>query len=114
MKLSNYVFVLLPGAAFAVFFDAPAPTNPAVDGVLNLQGTTPKPTPAPLPRYLMNKRQGTASDSLLGYLAPDNTCGYVGGLLGELYRERTTSNVILMLVSQELSKRATHHNCAVL
>jgi len=98
MKPFHYVSALLPGAAFAVFFDAPAPTNPAVDGILNLQGVTPKPTPAPIPRYLMNKRQGTASDSLLGYLAPDNTCGYVGGLLGALCHGWTMSRTILTLV----------------
>ena len=44
-------------------------------------GWTPQPTSGPDASLL--HRRASASGSLLGYLAPDNTCGYVGGSLGE-------------------------------
>jgi len=46
------------------------------------EGISPVPTAAPiLPRDIFER--ATGSGALLGYYAPDNTCGYVSGLLGE-------------------------------
>ncbi|KAF2398045.1 hypothetical protein EJ06DRAFT_583874 [Trichodelitschia bisporula] len=60
----------------------PRPTDPLVGGV-DLRGFTPKPTDRP---SLFGARdpdlRKRADQSVIGYLAPDNTCGFVHGSIG--------------------------------
>ncbi|KAE9976494.1 hypothetical protein EG328_002610 [Venturia inaequalis] len=57
----------------------PSPTDTVTDGI-DLYGITPKPTTVALLHPGLAKRQ--AGQSLLGWVASDNTCGYVSGSLG--------------------------------
>ena len=64
--------------AHALNAPLPLPTN-NIANELGM-GFDPLPTTAPmLPKDLL-KRAGSSSGSLLGYYAPDNTCGYVSGV----------------------------------
>ncbi len=73
------LFLLLsPLSASALLLPLPRATR-SVDYVPDLKGISPRPTPPPaFPKdHLRWKR--AESDSFLGWLAPDNTCGYVRG-----------------------------------
>jgi hypothetical protein len=61
-----------------------APIPRATDDVANALGfgTSPVPTAAPAVAHDLLKRD-SGSDSLLGYMGPDNTCGYVSGNISE-------------------------------
>ncbi|KIW04557.1 uncharacterized protein PV09_04309 [Verruconis gallopava] len=58
------------------------------------RGFSPKPTTAPMHRDLL-RRQG--STQILGYLAPDNTCGYVDGIIGAVKTCDPTENCAAVL-----------------
>jgi hypothetical protein len=66
----------------------PEPTPPALDVASLLLGWTPRPTEGPSfelikARGLLDKRV-TSSPSLIGYIAPDRTCGYISGSVGNV------------------------------
>jgi hypothetical protein len=72
----------LMGAAGALVQALNAPLPMPTNNIANAlgMGFDPLPTTAPmLPRDLV-ERAGGSSGSLIGYYAPDNTCGYVSGI----------------------------------
>jgi hypothetical protein len=82
MKLTGSIALLGFGSAFVSALNAPLPR--ATDNIANAMGLgfSPVPTTAPIvPRDILPRQ--AASGSLLGYYAPDNTCGYVGGVLSK-------------------------------
>lgn len=74
------IIVLL--AVSSTFVSASVPLLPRATNNIALKlgfGYSPAPTTAPsLPVQALQKRAG--SGSLLGYVGPDNTCGYVSGI----------------------------------
>jgi hypothetical protein len=77
-------FILVGLSAIVDALNAPLPLP--TDNIANAMGFgfDPIPTAAPMLPPNLFKRQATGSGSLIGYLAPDNTCGYVSGALGML------------------------------
>ncbi|KAF2673804.1 hypothetical protein BT63DRAFT_451858 [Microthyrium microscopicum] len=55
-----------------------APLPLPTDNIANAMGFSPVPTAAPMVPDILKRAAG--SGSLLGYYAPDNTCGYVSGI----------------------------------
>lgn len=97
MKASMSSVLLLAASAMASYIEPPfpGPTSAHENFKSLVQGWTPQPTPPPKMRFDFLRRQeatasategtdissnGTASQ--IGWLAPDNTCGYIGGSLG--------------------------------
>ena len=81
MMLTGSIALLGFGSAFVSALNAPIPR--ATDNIANAMGLgfSPVPTTAPIvPRDILQRQ--ASSGSLLGYYAPDNTCGYVSGALG--------------------------------
>jgi hypothetical protein len=79
LALSGLLHILVVDALNAPL---PAPTDNLANALGLGLGFDPVPTAAPmLPRDLV-KRAG-ASPALIGYYAPDNTCGYVSGIQGK-------------------------------
>ena len=76
-------YITLVGAVSSVAATLNAPIPRPTDDIANAlgYGTSPVPTTAPSLPHDNLKRQG---NSIIGYYAPDNTCGYVSGILGEL------------------------------
>jgi hypothetical protein len=75
-------FILVGLSAIVDGLNAPLPLP--TDNIANAMGFgfDPIPTAAPMPPPNLFKRQAAGSGSLIGYLAPDNTCGYVSGVQG--------------------------------
>jgi hypothetical protein len=80
----RHSFILIGLSAIVDGLNAPLPLP--TDNIANAMGFgfDPIPTAAPMLPPNLFKRQATGSGSLLGYLAPDNTCGYVSGVVGML------------------------------
>ncbi|QDS69737.1 hypothetical protein FKW77_010050 [Venturia effusa] len=79
MKSHIAALAIAAHSSWALVAPGPSPTGTAVHEI-DPNGTTPKPTTAAILHPGLAKRQN--GQSLLGYLAPDNTCGYVSGSLG--------------------------------
>lgn len=78
--LSTALFMAL---ADAVAFRGPKPT-PADEVTASLgQGWTPRPTYKSEVFIDLRRQAATTSGSQIGWQAPDNTCGYLDGSLGE-------------------------------
>jgi len=78
--MKSILFISLVGFASALTAPLPQATN-NVANALGVIGFSPIPTQAPAFHADLIKRQ-SSSGSLLGYYAPDNTCGYVSGIAG--------------------------------
>src|SRR4051812_38515092 len=77
------VIATLVALSNALAFNAPEPTL-ADEGLrLLFQGWTPRPTMKPEHLQPDLRKRTTSSGITLGYDAPDNVCGYIGGSLGE-------------------------------
>ena len=83
MKTSRLLAaVCFLASANAMAFQGPKPTSADEGHAALMRGWTPRPTQKPENHFDLRKR-AAASGSLVGYDAPDNTCGYVSGSLGE-------------------------------
>jgi hypothetical protein len=81
--------------ACALIDAAPSATDSVAMKELGDQyGVSPKPTTAPIHRDLLKRQTNT---QILGYLAPDNTCGYVGGRVGGVKTCDTSANCAAVL-----------------
>jgi hypothetical protein len=78
LRPSNLLLLLLAfnSRTWAALAPIPRATYNIADGLG--YGTSPMPTPPPNVGKLA-KRQSSQSSVLLGYYAPDNTCGYIDG-----------------------------------
>jgi hypothetical protein len=76
LRPSLFLLLLAFDSTLAAFAPIPQQTLNIADGLG--YGSSPKPTPAPDVGRLM-RRQNSQSGALLGYYAPDNTCGYIDG-----------------------------------
>jgi hypothetical protein len=77
--------ITLVGVISTIVSALNAPIPRPTDDVANAlgYGTSPVPTTAPSLPHDILKRQ-TGGSSIIGYYGPDNTCGYVSGILGKL------------------------------
>jgi hypothetical protein len=89
--------IILVGVITTLASALNAPIPRPTDDIANALGfgISPIPTTAPAVPHGLLKRQ-SASGSLVGYYAPDNTCGYVSGILGmskRLYQKKYYSEL---------------------
>jgi hypothetical protein len=79
--------LLCSAAAFAAVealtYKAPASTSIDDGSSYSPDGWTPAPTTKPKPQRELRRRAIISAD-VLGYNAPDNTCGYINGIESEL------------------------------
>jgi hypothetical protein len=75
--MKSIVFAGLFGLALALNAPIPRPTDNIANALGN--GFSPVPTTAPIIHGGLIKRT-SSSGSLLGYYAPDSTCGFVSGV----------------------------------
>jgi hypothetical protein len=89
---------LLAGPCSAMPNLLPEPTLPALNAASLLFGWTPRPTDGPSFELIkargLLERRVAASSSLVGYVAPDRTCGYVSGALGNVIQCSTGSTCV--------------------
>lgn len=89
MKLSTFLVVLHISNVFAEVF-LPRPTVPNAQLASHVEILAAMPTPAPNAglvrrctlRNMKPWKRQTSTNELIGYLGPDETCGYIDGMGG--------------------------------